>query len=216
MSGLPHPFGRDYELRGNEIVDSATERAMAGPEIPHNKAGVPIIPRRDGGGVMTDNKLREAVRLSEYWLGATDGDRFCTSMARAAKQTEAFLAALAATADGEEKYIDIVFDGPPGPESGRFVESENMAGASINAGRWIDRGNGLWALRIATADAPPAVERLIERWEREAAELFVRMNQASESGEHEKARWGDEEVRLLRLHAAELRDALATAQKEGK
>jgi hypothetical protein len=44
VSGLPHPFGRDYELRGNKIVDSATRRVMAGPEIPHNEAGVPIIP----------------------------------------------------------------------------------------------------------------------------------------------------------------------------
>ena len=51
--------------------------------------------------------------------------------------------------------------------------------------------------------------RIIDRWEREAAELLGRMNQASTAGEHEKARWGDEEVRLLRLHAAELRAALA-------
>jgi hypothetical protein len=56
MSGLPHGLeasphgdallkpGKDYELRGSEIVESATQRAMAGPEIPHNEAGVPIIP----------------------------------------------------------------------------------------------------------------------------------------------------------------------------
>ena len=44
--------------------------------------------------------------------------------------------------------INIVFDGPPGPEAGRFVEVETDDGASINAGEWIDRGDGLWALRI--------------------------------------------------------------------
>lgn len=48
-----------------------------------------------------------------------------------------------------ENYIDIVFDGPPSHESGRFVEVENMVGASICIGEWIDRGNGLWALRIS-------------------------------------------------------------------
>lgn len=46
------------------------------------------------------------------------------------------------------EFIDIVFDGPPGPVCGRFVESEGPNGASIKAGEWIDRGDGLWALRI--------------------------------------------------------------------
>ncbi len=46
------------------------------------------------------------------------------------------------------KAINIIFDGPPGPESGRFVEVETDDGASINAGEWIKREDGLWALRI--------------------------------------------------------------------
>lgn len=45
-------------------------------------------------------------------------------------------------------YIDIVFDGPPGPEAGRFVEVENSAGASISFGEWVHRSDGYWALRI--------------------------------------------------------------------
>lgn len=44
--------------------------------------------------------------------------------------------------------IDVVFDGPPSHESGRFVEVENIHGASVSHGEWIDRGNGLWALRF--------------------------------------------------------------------
>lgn len=47
-----------------------------------------------------------------------------------------------------DEYIDIVFDGPPSHESGRFVEVENEKEASIGIGEWIDRKNGLWALRI--------------------------------------------------------------------
>lgn len=43
--------------------------------------------------------------------------------------------------------LDIVFDGPPGHESGRFVEVERD-GVSINAGAWRKRDDGLWALRI--------------------------------------------------------------------
>ena len=43
--------------------------------------------------------------------------------------------------------IDIVFDGPPDHEAGRFVEVE-QDGQSINVGEWIKRGDGYWALRI--------------------------------------------------------------------
>jgi energy-coupling factor transporter ATP-binding protein EcfA2 len=46
------------------------------------------------------------------------------------------------------RFIDVVFDGPPGHESGRFVEVEDESGASVSVGEWVDRGNGLWALRI--------------------------------------------------------------------
>ena len=46
------------------------------------------------------------------------------------------------------RYIDFVFDGGPGPRPGRFVEVEDLDGRSISIGRWIDRKNGLWALRI--------------------------------------------------------------------
>lgn len=45
-------------------------------------------------------------------------------------------------------YIDIVFDGPPGPEPGCFVEVENSEGVSINTGEWKQRPDGYWALRI--------------------------------------------------------------------
>jgi hypothetical protein len=49
---------------------------------------------------------------------------------------------------GNKGFVDVVFDGPPAHESGRFVEVENADGYSINVGEWIDRGNGLWSLRV--------------------------------------------------------------------
>lgn len=55
-------------------------------------------------------------------------------------------------------YVDIVFDGPPEHEAGRFVEVENEAGESIRFGKWVERPDGYWALRIerarASADEP--------------------------------------------------------------
>ena len=44
--------------------------------------------------------------------------------------------------------LDIVFDGPPGPEGGRFVEVENSKGQSVSVGQWLQRKDGYWALRI--------------------------------------------------------------------
>jgi len=46
------------------------------------------------------------------------------------------------------KYLDIVFDGPPRPEPGGFVEVEDVNGNSIRVGEWIEREDGKWVLRI--------------------------------------------------------------------
>lgn len=49
-------------------------------------------------------------------------------------------------------YIDIVFDGPPGPKGGRFVEVESPTGMSVRVGAWLQRGDGYWALRLTPDD----------------------------------------------------------------
>ena len=53
------------------------------------------------------------------------------------------------------KFVDIVFDGPPGPTAARFVEVENESGASISFGEWVERDDGYWVLRIP--DTAPAL-----------------------------------------------------------
>lgn len=50
-----------------------------------------------------------------------------------------------------DTLIDVVFDGGPGPVSGRFVETEDASGHGIGIGEWVDRGDGTWALRIPVA-----------------------------------------------------------------
>jgi hypothetical protein len=47
-----------------------------------------------------------------------------------------------------DPHIDIVFDGPPGPEGPRFVEVEDEQGRSIKIGEWVQRDDGYWVLRI--------------------------------------------------------------------
>jgi hypothetical protein len=60
-----------------------------------------------------------------------------------------------------KNFIDVVFDGPPSHESGRFVEVEGPDGAGIDVGEWVDRGNGYWALRFSTA--PSVTDEMVER-----------------------------------------------------
>jgi hypothetical protein len=69
---------------------------------------------------------------------------------------------------GEEivnQAINIIFDGPPGPDRAGFVEVETDDGKSINAGKWIPDGN-FWKLRItelpgSPSRKPPLVERIL-------------------------------------------------------
>jgi hypothetical protein len=60
--------------------------------------------------------------------------------------------------------LRIVFDGPPGPESGRFVECETPDGKSVNAGEWHERSDGLWELRLSRPQpTPSATGEIVER-----------------------------------------------------
>lgn len=51
--------------------------------------------------------------------------------------------------------IDIVFDGPPGPTPGRFVEVERN-GQSISLVEWVHREDGYWVLRISDPEETEA------------------------------------------------------------
>lgn len=57
-------------------------------------------------------------------------------------------------------FFDVVFDGPPSSVTGRFVETEDRAGASFRAGEWVDRGGGLWALRVPAGTGASVAELL--------------------------------------------------------
>jgi hypothetical protein len=57
--------------------------------------------------------------------------------------------------------LRILFDGPPGPESGRFVEVEDSTGRSVNAGEWHERDDGLWELVIEQSAGVPEGWRLV-------------------------------------------------------
>ena len=68
-------------------------------------------------------------------------------------------------------YIDIVFDGPPSHESGRFVEVEDATGRSIRFGEWVERADGYWVLRLPLCDPNEVV--YVDPLEMRAFELGV-------------------------------------------
>ncbi len=59
--------------------------------------------------------------------------------------------------NGSVQAINIVFDGPPAPEGGRFVEVETDDGHSMRIGHWLERPDGTWALRIENVQISPDV-----------------------------------------------------------
>jgi hypothetical protein len=52
-------------------------------------------------------------------------------------------------------YIDILFDAPAG-DGARFREIQDGRGCRVEVGRWLERPDGSWALRIARDDLPEA------------------------------------------------------------
>ncbi len=68
--------------------------------------------------------------------------------------------------------INIIFDGPPGHDGGRFVEIENDAGESVRIGEWAEDGRpgyeGMWRLKITVSDIldlvplSPELEKLLD------------------------------------------------------
>lgn len=61
------------------------------------------------------------------------------------------------------EYLDIVFDGEPGPISGSFVEVEGPNGHSVRLGDWVRRPDGYWALRFTVADMHAALARVLDK-----------------------------------------------------
>lgn len=118
--------------------------------------------------------------------------------------------------------LHIVFDGPPGPVTGRFVEVENDAGASIRVGEWKQIGE-LWHLVIPMGGVTDISRLTIQRdlvigeVDRLEGELR-RVRFSSEEGAKHKNSMHDEITRLeadvRRLHdvATECRARLLKAE----
>ncbi|MDD2878715.1 MAG: hypothetical protein PHZ23_15970 [Acidiphilium sp.] len=102
---------------------------------------------------LSDADREMAVKILEPWYG---GEMAAAQVDESPEDTSAMLTAarthitaeILAGARVNERETRIVFDGPPGPKSGRFVEVEDANGTSFNAGEWHERPDGLWELRL--------------------------------------------------------------------
>ena len=91
----------------------------------------------------------------EEWIESLTGEPF-------ALEHEGFIGSdmKAAYRAGQESVtndlrdVDIVFDGPPSHDSGRFVEVECPPGKGVSFGEWVERDDGYWALRFRAALPP--------------------------------------------------------------
>ncbi|QQN73919.1 Lar family restriction alleviation protein [Croceicoccus sp. YJ47] len=82
-----------------------------------------------------------------------------------ATEAEAIAAWNTRTSTTQALTIHIVFDGPPGPEAGRFVECETSDGKSVSFGEWTDRGDGYWALVVPVAAPTQPADAARVNWQ---------------------------------------------------
>ena len=115
--------------------------------------------------------------------------------------------------------INIIFDGPPSHESGRFIEVEDDAGHGLRAGEWVERPDGLWALRIA---GDVELHAKLAEADRESAALRSRLAEALDLLRIAADRadssdwWGDEEFPLVADHTDWNERAEALLAREGR
>lgn len=153
---------------------AAAELATAGER---GRAQELAAARRDLDEVL---RMRADVvdRLTAYQVGvaAIVADAGLTSGAVRGRLSELLGARMAPIAG---PHFDVVFDGPPGPEAGRFVEVEDDQGRGISIGHWVPPAKGaehyplqppkvdeFWRLRITRAEVlarmPAPVEEVPE------------------------------------------------------
>jgi len=100
----------------------------------------------DAGAIAENEQLRDDILFS---IGALSAGMDSERQLELSKRLERALAGKTSRIPGS--VVDVVFDGPPGPESGRFVEVEDADGKSISVGDWVDRGDGYHVLRLRLA-----------------------------------------------------------------
>lgn len=114
----------DEITKTNQVCDDPRLNRLRHRLAPNNRLGVEVVTALDGvinAGVFCKYCVIDAVNQAD--------DRV------QAKPIEV-------------SAIDVVFDGPCGPEGPRFIEAEDSTGASVRVGQWVDRGDGTWALRL--------------------------------------------------------------------
>lgn len=96
-------------------------------------------------------------------------------------------------------HIDIVFDGPPGHNAGRFVDVEDENGRSISFGAWMHRPDNFWALRIRKAEyeqpafphgmlSPWRIEHLLSGYQEKIMSLMDDIKAALARNEDDEAK----------------------------
>ena len=84
--------------------------------------------------IATDMKVADEL-LAEYDKRFTDPD--------------APLVSVCSVCDEDDpRYVDFLFDGPPGPDSPGLIDVTNQNGGEVSVGEWLEVSPGDWVLRV--------------------------------------------------------------------
>ena len=110
--------------------------------------------REEGDGTVSythADALAEAVRLTAQ-ISGTMGLEEMVQLAHCGAAFSALARELReAESAAKREDLHVIFDAPPGPTCGRFVECETAGGRSVGVGEWVERPDGLWALVLPNA-----------------------------------------------------------------
>lgn len=109
----------------------------------------------------------------------------------------------------DKNYFDVVFDGPPEHEAGRFVEVEDADGNGIHMGEWIKRDDGYWVLRFPRP--APAPDQMRVALEKAKTDIRATLDYTTPMGGSFK-QWHEEVTARLWRVVTELNEALQSAE----
>jgi hypothetical protein len=145
---------RDMDMNWRRWKDAEAQVAPLRDEVEREVEHCEALGRRVEREVRARDAAESALRQVREDLTALADAGYSGTHASINSSWRADIAAVLArvgAADTQpEGALNVIFDGPPSHESGRFVEVETDDGRSINAGQWIERPDGLWALRITS------------------------------------------------------------------
>ena len=154
LEGAEEAAGPYHPIKTDEAADDSwagEDESLEGAVYDAILTGVMDKGSRRACTADVESAQREVLKVLEK-RGVIDVAAHAATATFAQAEVETIRAARRARAMTPTE-VDVVFDGPPGPQGPRFIETEDMRRNGVSIGTWVERDDGHWALRILVPSA---------------------------------------------------------------